>query len=168
VTRGLGFVCCAALAIAQTTGPKFEDYPAKETFSGKPTSPVFKRAKDKLFRAQIRDQAASGPNFGGLFTIASWGCGTECIGGVMIDEKLGTILDLPFETVTWAPGVFEDRAVWPSDKFEPIEFKPTSRLLIIHGCNGEKRDTCGVFYYEWNGSQFKLVKKLGYIPSRLP
>jgi hypothetical protein len=157
-----------ALSFAQTSVPKFEDFPAKEALTGKPAAPVFKRAKDKLFRTQIRDQSAAGPNFAGRFTIASWGCGTECVGGAMIDGKLGTILDLPFETITWAPGRFEDGAAWPSDKFEPIEFKPTSRLLIIHGSNGEKRDTCGVFYYEWTGSQFKLVKKLGYIPTRLP
>ncbi len=168
MNRAIGLVLFAALAMAQKPAFKFEDFPAAENMEGKPAAPVFKRAKDKLFRTQIRDQVATGMNFAGRFTIAGWGCGTECVNGTMVDDKLGTILDLPFDTITWGPGRFEDGAVWPSDKFEPIEFKPSSRLLVLHGCNAEKRDSCGVYYYEWTGSQFKLLKRLGFIATRLP
>jgi len=50
--------------------PSFSDYPATETFSGKPAAPLFQTAGQRKFRTMIREGAAKGPNFAGRYTIA--------------------------------------------------------------------------------------------------
>jgi len=146
--------------------PKFGDFPAGEVFSGRPAVPVLKRAKDRTFRTRIREGAEKGPNFAGHYTVAEWGCGTECVDAAMIDAKTGAVLDLPFSFLTWGPGSFEDGAKWPGDDFEPIAHQKGSRLLIVRGCEDDKRSNCGAFYYEWMGKQFRLLKRLGYQPAQ--
>lgn len=46
----------------------------------------------KLFYTVITSTAAAGPNFAGHFTVASWGCGTDCVGYAVVDAKTGEII----------------------------------------------------------------------------
>jgi hypothetical protein len=159
------FVLFCLVASAQTDVPKFDQFPATEMFSGKPVAPVLKRAKDTEFQTMIRAGAERGPNFAGRYTVATWGCGTECVGAALIDARTGTVLDLPFSSLNWGPARFDDGARWPSDDFEPIAYNKGSRLLIVRGCQDGKRTNCGAAYYEWTDTQFKLVRKFGFAPA---
>lgn len=42
-----------------------------------------------------REWAAKGPSFAGNFTIAEWGCGTECEQIAIVDDKTGDVFDGP-------------------------------------------------------------------------
>ena len=45
-----------------------------------------------------------------------------------------------------------------------VEFQLNSRLLIARGC--EEDQDCASFFYEWTGTQFKLLRKLPTKPRK--
>jgi hypothetical protein len=112
----------------------------------------------------IRMQAEEGPNFAGRYTVALWGCGSSCNGGALVDEKTGEVLALPFSHIGADPGRFGDGTVAFRDKM--VSFRKDSRLFAFRGCPEDDGTLCGAYYYEWTGSQFKLLKKFEFVPTR--
>jgi len=156
-------IVCLTLAVfganAQTSAPtsnerlpRFEDYPVTETFKGSPAPPKLRRPADRLFRTRIREGAAKGPNFAGHYTIATWGCGMGCVSIAIVDAKDGRIYDAPFTALAWGVPMMKDSV-------EPLAYKLDSRLLIVRGCPEE--ENCGSYFYEWMGTRFKLIRKVG-------
>lgn len=47
----------------------------------------------KLFQTTITEQSSEGPNFAGHYTVATWGCGTECQGFAIVDAITGEIVE---------------------------------------------------------------------------
>jgi hypothetical protein len=158
----------AALAIAlvawpQHTGnsfPKFKDYPVSEMFSGKPAPPKLVRPGDRLFRTRIRDGAAKGPNFAGHYSIAEWGCGSSCVSIVIVDAKNGAVYSAPFSILGY--GSVLKYADVSEDNHEPLEYNLNSRLLVVRGCPEDRN--CASYFYEWQGSTFKLIQKTVAVP----
>lgn len=67
--------------------------PAINTFSGQPARVNFDSLPEaKLFQTTITEQNAEGPNFAGHYTVATWGCGTECQGFAIVDAITGNIV----------------------------------------------------------------------------
>ena len=147
------------VANAQTKVPKFDQFPSRETFSGRPASPILKRPKDQEYRTRIRTEAEKGPNFAGHYRVALWGCGSSCLQGALVDEKTGEVLDLPFTYIGWGPGKYADGA---DELAEQVSFKKDSRLFVFRGCPEEGTERCGAYYYEWTGSRLKLIAKFGF------
>ncbi|MCB9813203.1 MAG: hypothetical protein H6772_02220 [Pseudomonadales bacterium] len=76
-----------------------------EIFEGEPKLVNFESNPDaKLFRTTITNQVAEGANFAGHYTMATWGCGTNCIGYAIVDVLTGDIIDYvpyyPSQTIT--------------------------------------------------------------------
>ncbi len=134
--------------------PRFEDYPATEIFKGSPAPPKFRRPGDRLFRTKIREGAARGPNFAGHYTIADWGCGMGCISIAIVDAKDGRLYDAPFRVLAWGVPMMKESV-------EPLAYNLDSRLLIARGCPEEAN--CGSYFYEWTGTQLKLIRKVAAI-----
>ena len=44
------------------------------------------------------------------------------------------------------------------DKFRQLEYRLDSRLLVGRGC--PEKANCASYFWEWTGSQFKLVRKI--------
>jgi hypothetical protein len=82
--------------------PRFLDYPASDIFSGKPVPPKLVRPADRLFRSQIRDGAAKGPNFAGHYSIVKWGCGSQCVSFAVVDAKNGEVYAARFGSLDMA------------------------------------------------------------------
>lgn len=62
-------------------------------YRGKPAPVNFSSLPEaRLFYTTIREQAAEGPNFAGHFTLAGWGCGTDCAGFAIIDAITGKVV----------------------------------------------------------------------------
>jgi hypothetical protein len=152
-------VTLATLSVAQVAdAPRFEQFPVSEKFSGKPAAPVLRTANDRGFRTQIRTGAAEGPNFAGHLTIARWGCGSSCWMIAVIDARTGRMIhDIP-EFFSFAFLKFADGTASGDDAFEPLSYRLDSQLLIMRGCPNEA--DCSLRYYEWNGSKFRLLRKL--------
>jgi hypothetical protein len=136
-----------SLLFAQADAPRPEDYRVDSVFTGTPTTPKFATPAQRRFRTMIRDAAKKGPNFAGHYTVASWGCGSGCVQSAVVDAKSGDVYDLPFATVV--------RALCSDE--ELLAFKTNSSLLIATGCPNEK--DCGVYYYNWTGAKFTLLRK---------
>ena len=101
----------------------------------------------KLYRSQLRWQAAGPPNFAGHYTIARWGCGSQCGQFAIIDAKTGQVYFDPR-----IQHVDEINA----DNEEPIEFREDSTLLILTGNINEPRRTKS--FFTWDGITLKLIR----------
>lgn len=69
----------------------FEDYPA-DFYSGELAYPDFSTNPEaKRFITRIKNECANGINFAGHYTLVTWGCGSPCQSGVIVDRKTGKI-----------------------------------------------------------------------------
>jgi hypothetical protein len=126
--------------------PTFNHYPSIVDFKGNPAKPLLVTPREHAFRTQIREQASTGPNFAGHFTIAKWGCGSPCIAFVIVDSKTGNVFDPGF-SLACADGNVMDAT---------IDFKLTSHLIIATGFS--KETGCGRDFFEWDGKRLKLIR----------
>lgn len=149
-------------AVLAQAPPSFEQFAATETFSGKPAAPTLKTAGQRMFRTRIREAAAKGPNFAGHYTIAEWGCGSGCVSIALIDSSDGRVFDGPFQTLSWDLVNYEGKYPSNANGFVPLSFHRDSRLLVARGCPQDK--DCASYFYEWTGSQFKLLRKIPAVP----
>jgi hypothetical protein len=138
----LGISC----AHADTSAPKFEDFPAK-IYQGKIAPVKIVSPKDREFKSRLKELSGQKPNFAGHYTLASWGCGASCVMTVAIDAETGRATWLPFTV-----------CCWDADVDEPVKFKRDSRLVMIQGSRNEKGG--GVYYYTLDNGVFSLVKAI--------
>jgi len=105
----------AAAASAQTAGlPQFSDYPAGPLYRGR-VAPLVESSSPtaRTYRTATREDMAEGVNFAGHYVVATFGCGTECVSGHIVDAKTGrSVADLPFN-------------------LPYTEFHPNSRLITV-------------------------------------
>jgi len=128
--------------------PKYEDYTVSKIFSGNPASPKINNPQSRLFRSVIRQEASKGPNFAGHYTIAKWGCGSDCKAIAIVDAITGKIYFIP--GITYVLRV-------PFQAEDPLQFQLDSRLVIIVGArNGEP--IARKYYYEWIKNRLRLVR----------
>ncbi len=53
--------------------PKPADYPARDTYIGKPAPVISDSKRARLYRTVLREGAEKGPNFAGHYTVVAWG-----------------------------------------------------------------------------------------------
>ena len=145
------FVLGAASAQGPTF-PRFESYPVSGVFSGTPAPAIIAHPRARLFRTTIKEQAKDQPNFAGHYRVATWGCGTDCVGLALIDARTGKVYFNP--RALHVGGV-------PYQDEERLQFRPDSRLMIISGSvdgfNGYRDEA--KFYYEWRNNRFRLIRR---------
>jgi len=147
----------------QTAVPAFDQYRiAEPKFPGKPARPLIKTPEHRKFRTMILEAAAKGPNFAGHYTIAAWGCGAGCVSIAMVDAATGAVYRGPFRNLTWEMRKYEDQYAANDDRFEPLAYRPDSRLLVARGCPEEAN--CASYFWEWTGLQFKLIRIIASVP----
>jgi len=145
----------------------FDDFPAPAPFHGVPGSPVLRTAGQRLFRTRIREAAKQGPNFAGHYTIAEWGCGSSCVSVAVIDAETGVVHEGPFGTLPYAilfygKALRYDRNAQGEYQYDELSYSLNSRLLIARGCPNDLN--CAAYFYEWTGTQFKLLRKIPASP----
>src|ERR1700758_72588 len=80
-------VCLMALASPTLANgvPKFAQFPARE-YSHKPTGRVDLSTSNAYdFRTRLREGARQKANFAGHYVVVTWGCGTNCNMGAVVD-----------------------------------------------------------------------------------
>ena len=140
----------ASAASAAETAPAFADYPAAAPYAGRNAVPVLATAEARRFRTMIRDGARQKPNFDGHYIVASWGCGTDCEMGAIIDAVSGQVISLP--VVAGSP----DDATADSTHFA---YRADSRLLVMNGVIGEE-PSMGSHYFEFDGKRLRKLKTI--------
>jgi hypothetical protein len=159
--------CRYTLLDVPDTAPRFEDYPAAKVAIAHPP-PVDVSGKDaREFRTRLREAAKRGADFAGHYTIASWGCGTGCLGWAVIDQKTGkvtfadgmTILD-NFHVDFERDDAVEARAkvLRATYNFGVMLYRADSSLFIRMGAPNEDTARDGVAYYRWTGTAFVPLK----------
>jgi hypothetical protein len=127
---------------AQSKLPHFNDYPVGEIYKG-PTAPLILTRDDLTFKTRLRWAAKNKkPNFAGHYILTSWGCGAECVMGAVIDAKTGKVYWWNFSICCWGTDV--------DDKFNPIDFRPDSRLIVFSGLRNEKDGDDGAHFYRFD------------------
>src|SRR3984893_1822633 len=111
--------------------PKFSQFPARE-YSRGPTGRLdLSDPHAYSYRTRLRQGAQQKANFAGHYTVVTWGCGTDCRAGAVIDEFTGHVVFLP--TVD----SYRMKHEMDSD-FNPIVFRLDSRLIVFAGKLNEK------------------------------
>jgi hypothetical protein len=142
--------CFIETAPAQQRVPQFKDFPADEQYRGKPHA-VLLVGDARNFRTRIKEAAKGKPNFAGHYIVAIWGCGSECLEGAVIDAKTGRVYMLPFTLCCW-------RGV--DDNFNPLEYRPNSKLMIFSGARNEKDNDNGAHYYKFENNRFVFLRSI--------
>lgn len=132
--------CCAVHA-----APQFDDFPATKVGTWRSDVQLID-AKSRRFGSILRSAARRDVNFAGHYILASWGCGTSCVMAAVIDTKTGSVTWLPFTVCCWNIQITE-----------PLEFRPESRLLIVHGSRDEKGAGDDLHFYEFQGNKFRML-----------
>ena len=83
-----------------------------------------------MFRTRIREAAKLRPNFAGHYILAAWGCGAECLSYAIIDAQTGTVYFEDATVCCWSGNV--------PDEFSPIDFRLTSKLIVLRGILDEE------------------------------
>jgi hypothetical protein len=134
--------------------PTFEKYPAQKRFSGKPAPVDLSSAPGaRRFRTALTHQADKGPDFGGHYRVAQWGCGSGCLSIALVDCVTGRVIFPAQISPVWFPFIPGDDEIM--DRYG-IEYKVESMLFVIHGIPAEHKKV-GDYYYVFNEEQFSLV-----------
>jgi hypothetical protein len=112
----------------------FASHPVAERYAGPNTAPILKSQQDRAFRTKLREAAKQTPNFAGHYIVTTFGCGSSCVMGAVIDARSGLVTWLPFTVCCW-----EDAQA------EPVEYHLDSALMIVRGMRNEQER--GTFYY---------------------
>lgn len=145
-----------ALALVVSKGfsaeglPGYSDYAVTNIFRGKPAEvDLSSHPKARRYRTMLSFQTAQGANFAGHYTVAMWGCGTECNEFAIVDCKTGKVYfidEMPYVTWNRYPG-----------KDPGLHFRLESRLLVLEGSpvdGPEKRK----FFYLWKNNKLRLIR----------
>ena len=141
----------AAAPMVTSAPPAFARYPASvERNVVQQPRLEGKAANFKTILSQaLRDAAASGPNFGGRFVVATWGCGSGCVRVAFIDGRTGAVHFPPqLEGATPGNGELNNR--------EMLEYRADSNLLIVNGTPATD-DRYGVWAYKWTGQTLEPI-----------
>jgi hypothetical protein len=151
--------CASQSKDSSTDVPRFEDFPVKNIFHGKPALPIL-TGNNRYYRTRYREQAALGPDFAGHYKIVIWGCGSNCDVASIVDEQTGRIYEpFPFELnvpVRAADG----------SQYQGFNRRLDSSLLIVGGCpetgsvDDPRTDKCFTTYYKWQNHRLISLKRI--------
>ncbi len=137
-------------AAGQKRAPRFEDYPARQTYKRKNHALILTR-ENRMFRTKLREAAGEKPNFAGHYIVAIWGCGTSCVTGAIIDAATGRVFSLPFSVCCWES---------TKDDFEPVEFDLNSTLIAFNGARAEKEGDVATHFYKFENDKLIFLKSV--------
>jgi hypothetical protein len=144
----LALLMAAATVARAEEAPKFADYPGGGAYTGRNAAPILATREARQFRTMIRDGAREKANFAGHYIVASWGCGTDCEMGAIIDAVSGRVVLLP--VVAGSP---EDAGPQSTH----FDYRLDSHLLVMTGMIKEE-PPMGSYYFVFDGAQLKPLK----------
>src|SRR5713101_1231751 len=120
----------------------FAKYPARH-YKGKLAAPQLITPTQHEFRTVIRRGAMKGPNFAGHYTVAEWGCGSNCVVYAIIDAITGAVYDkgLPNPNEGYPCGLLYQR---------------DSNLFVVEQ-SATIQSKCEPSLYVWRGSRFEPI-----------
>ena len=142
-----------ALAKAKDRAPRFADYPVTNLVTMRVAKPKFPKGEIDDAQQRLLDTVGhlgTRTNFAGRYFLAVVGCGTTCVWGAIVHPKSGRVFGVP-TVASW----FETH-----DKFEPIDFRHNSRLIVLSGGRYENRDDMGLHYYVFENGKLRHLRTI--------
>lgn len=132
-TIAIGLLC-SSHAFADNV-PQFNSYPATQS-EGSSRHRLVATPLTRNFKTAFAQAMRSPADFAGHYVTTSWGCGTGCATGAMVDVNTGKSYPLPSADIIT---------------------RPDSRLLVIKQYSADGTEEA-VEFYVWTGQQFKLIQ----------
>ncbi len=142
------FCCYSNLSVAQDKTPQFKDYPVKTIYRGK-NAQILPSKDTRTFKTRLREALKENPNFAGHYIVTTWGCGTGCQVGAIIDARTGKVHWLPF-------AIGQNYEV--DEDFRPVEFRLDSKLIILSSFRVDMDEDAGARYYKFENGRFAFLK----------
>ncbi len=127
--------------------PQFASYPVAQVYTGPNAQPILDTPRKHAYRTRLRAAAAMKPDFAGEYVVATWGCGTACIAGAVVNVRTGRVTFLPGSVSGWG-------AV--DTTFEPVERRVGSSLIVLAGMINEQ-EPLGAHFYLFDGTTFRHI-----------
>jgi hypothetical protein len=134
--------------------PRFEDYPVN-VFAGKTVKPRPPKPQDLQVSCCFWAEDTGPINFAGKYRLVEDTCGSECVSIHIVDRVTGEHFVGDSYGYSYIFGLNPR-----SDLPHGPEYRATSRLLIVHGCPGEKK--CGTYYLLMNPRGLKQLKFVSF------
>lgn len=131
----------------------FASYSVTGARIARPAPPQVRSGQAHLFRSVIRQQAATGPNFAGHYTLVWIGCGAATVCPAIVDAIDGRVFFPPELGAVSALDTISD-----DDGFDIVNVRRDSRLLIVMGSPRETESRAGASYYEWRNDRLHLQR----------
>jgi hypothetical protein len=140
--------------------PQFSDFPIASVYIGRHALPDLSTSLARQFRTRLTDAARMAPNFAGQYIVVTWGCGTGCGMGAIVNAGTGKVVFLPTTMV-----IPEDS----HDSVESVQFRLESRLIIFTAHINNAQDVkdqieimpgIGPHFYIFDGSRLVRLKTL--------
>lgn len=133
--------------------PSFRDYPARDSYSGRPAPVRLRTRRDRRYRTALREGARGGPNFAGRYTVVFWGCGTGCAEVAVVDAQTGRVY--------WPPRQYVDIPGGDEGGNDPYGrgYRLDSRLLVLTRTNNDREASYAAYFYDFDGRGFRLVRE---------
>jgi hypothetical protein len=153
-------VCFLALTVCAQDGaaPSFGEY-ATPVFKGRTAALKLTTPLARNYRTRLREGARRGLNFAGHYKLHTWSCGTGCLQTAFIDVKTGNVF-FPTELNGFIGCYYETETIESLE--QALQFQKGSRLIVMSGYpyseRGKDEPKKGLYYYEWTGSDLKLIK----------
>jgi len=128
----------------------FAEYPGAALYHGHNAVPILATEEARQFRTMIRNGAREKPNFDGHYIVSTWGCGTDCEMGAIIDAISGKVVSLPVVAGT-PQGVADDDL--------HFAYRLNSRMIVMNGMIREA-PPMGSHYFEFDGTALKPLKTI--------
>jgi hypothetical protein len=143
------FVLCGVANAKADQLPKFSQFPAREYNRG-PTGRVdLSDPHAYSYRTRLREGAQQGANFAGHYRVVTWGCGTDCGTGAIIDAFTGHVVFLP------SVNSYQMEHEMDPD-FNSIVFRLDSRLIVFAGQLNDQGGKA-TFFMDFDGKTFRQV-----------
>ena len=134
--------------VSRKDAPRFSSY-SEPVYKGGSVAVKINSKYSRNYKTMLRESVKeNGANFAGHYTLATWGCGTNCNQMAVIDLKTGQTY--------FTPGLMSVVMGVPNQSLDMTEFKPNSRLLKVVGRTNGK--DYGTWYWEWKNNKFSLVR----------
>lgn len=128
--------------------PQFEEYTVDVYFGSIRSPDLLSDPDARTYRTRLRNAAKGEVNFAGEYVLTTWGCGTTCLMGAVINAKSGSVHFLPGSICCW----FE-----ANEDANPIDYRIDSNLIILTGLLNEQ-EPIATHYYKFNNGVFELLE----------
>jgi len=158
-----------------TASPRFEDYPAREAFAGRPVAPQIITVSQRRYGTIIRqgvekgwgvrvdgiEQNKPGPNFAGDMIFIQWGCGAPCMMAALVNAQTGEVFPPPLAREDTLELPLLNIGGYSAGRNPELQFRNNSLLMVVSATPNWFKPHARSYrhYFVWELHRWVLVFK---------